>query len=72
MIALRVKAEEEEVIRAYAEVHGMTVSEFLRKSALEKIEDEFDLKIYHKSMEEYRENPVTYTHEEVGKMLGID
>ena len=72
MIALRVKPEEENAIKAYAEMHGMTVSEFLRKSALEKIEDECDLKLYHEAMEEYKANPITYTHKEVAKILGID
>ena len=60
MLALRTKPEEENVIRAYAELHGMTVSEFLRKSALEKIEDEFDLKLSHEAMEEFKENPFEF------------
>lgn len=72
MLALRTKPEEENVIRAYAELHGMTVSEFLRKSALEKIEDEFDLKLYHEAMEEFKEDPITYSLDEVEKMLGIE
>ena len=34
-------------------------------------EDEEDLRAYEEAMEEFRKNPVTYTHEEVKKMLGI-
>lgn len=68
---LRVKPEEESIIRAYAEVHGMGVSEFLRKAALERIEDELDLKLYNEAMEEYKKNPVTYTLEEVEKELDL-
>jgi hypothetical protein len=34
-------------------------------------EDEEDLRAYEEAMEELRKNPVTYTHEEVKKMLGI-
>lgn len=34
-------------------------------------EDEEDLRAYEEAMEEFRRNPVTYTHEEVKKMLGI-
>jgi hypothetical protein len=34
-------------------------------------EDEKDLRAYEEAMEEFRKNPVTYTHEEVKKMLGI-
>ena len=72
MIVLNVNPEEEKAIKAYAEMQGMTASEFLRKCALEKIEDEFDLKLYHEAMQEYKANPITYTLEEVAKILGID
>ena len=50
----------------------LTVSEFIRQSVMEQIEDEYDLKAYEKAMEEYRKNPVTYTHEEVCRMLELD
>ena len=49
----------------------MTVSEMIRQTVLERIEDEFDLTAYNKAMEEYKNNPVTYTHEEVKKMLEL-
>ena len=35
--------EDERLIREYARFYGMTVSEFLRKAAIERIEDEYDL-----------------------------
>ena len=34
-------------------------------------EDEEDLRAYEEAMEEFRKNPVTYTHKEVKIMLGI-
>ena len=43
-ISLRLTDEDTNLIKAYAELNGITVSEFLRRSALERIEDEFDLK----------------------------
>ena len=59
------------LITKYAEIHGISVADLFRQSVIERIEDEYDLKAYQKAMEEYRKNPVTYTHEEVGKLLGL-
>ena len=50
----------------------MNVSELIRQTILEKIEDEYDLSAYKKAMEDYNKNPVSYSHEEVKKMLGFD
>jgi len=43
----------------------MSVSEMIRVTVLEKIEDEYDLEAYDLAVEEYRKNPVTYSHREV-------
>lgn len=43
MLSLRLEKEDERLIREYARFYGMTVSEFLRKAAIERIEDEYDL-----------------------------
>ncbi len=37
-----------------------------------KAEDEYDLDVYRKSLEEYNNNPISYSHAEVCKMLEID
>lgn len=68
-ISLRVSAEDEQLIKHYAEIHNVTISEFIRNAVLEKIEDELDLITYKKAMKEYNENPQTFSHEEVKKML---
>lgn len=71
-ISIRLNESEVAAIKDYAGAYGMTVSECIRKAILEKIEDEYDLKAYEKAMEEYRQNPITYTHEQVKKELGIE
>lgn len=71
-ISLRLSEEDTELIKKCAEMKKLTVSEFIRQSVMEQIEDEYDLKAYEKAMEEYRKNPVTYTHEEVCRMLELD
>lgn len=49
-ISLRLNNEDYELIKAYADMNGLTVSELLRRSVLERIEDEFDLKAYDEAM----------------------
>jgi len=71
-ISLRLNDNDSELIKAFANMNGMTVSELVRRAVLERIEDEYDLKAYEKAMEEYRKDPVTYTHEEVCRMLEND
>lgn len=71
-ISLRLTDEDTNLIKAYAELNGITVSEFLRRSALERIEDEFDLKAYEDAMKEYKKNPITYSHEEIAKILDLE
>ena len=70
-VTLRMSDDDMELIRNYAAMHGTTVSDVMRRATLEKIEDEIDLKLYEKAMAEFRANPVTYTHDEVGKILGL-
>ena len=45
--------------------------DLIRKAVRKKIEDEIDLQRYDKAMEEFKKNPVTYSHDEVGRMLGL-
>lgn len=71
-ISLRVSMEDEQLIKQYAEIHNMTISEFIRKTVLEKIEDELDLITYRKAMQEYKANPQTFSLEEVKKILSED
>lgn len=52
-------------------MNGISVSELLRRSVLEHIEEEYDLLAYQEAIEEYRENPITYTLDEVEKELGL-
>lgn len=70
-ISLRLNDTDSKLIKAYADMNGLTVSELVRKSVLERIEDEFDLKAYEESIAEYRANPVTYSLEDVAKELDL-
>lgn len=67
-ITLRVTPEEKELIQSTATLEGMTVSEYIKSVILEKIEDDYDLKIGLAALEKFEKNPVTFSSEEVKKM----
>ena len=70
-LSLRLSDEDAALIRRYADMNGMTVSELVRRSVIERIEDEFDLKLYEKAMADFKADPVTYTLNEVESELGL-
>ena len=66
MLSLRLSNEDERLIRNYARYNQLTVSEFLRMAALERIENEYDLQ----ALKEYEERKANgevklYSHDEV-------
>ncbi len=68
-ISIRLDDNDSKLIKAYAELNGMTVSEAIRKAMLERIEDEFDLKAYEEALAEYQNDPVTYSLEEMEREI---
>lgn len=71
-ISLRLSNEDTMLFKKYAEMNGISVSELVRQSVLERIEDEYDLKAYEQAIAEYKKNPITYSHEEVARMLNLE
>ncbi|MDO5689405.1 MAG: DUF6290 family protein [Tissierellia bacterium] len=70
-ISARLSKQEEELIRNYAKLNNISVSELVRQSVLSRIEDEYDLKVYEEAIEEFNKNPKTYNLDEVKEMLEI-
>lgn len=68
-ISLRLAEEESNLIKSYAALHGISVSELVRQAVLERIEDEYDLQIFDEAMKKHKKKPVTYTHDELCEML---
>ena len=60
-----------ELIKTYAKLNNISLSDLIRSAVMEKIEDEYDLECYNKAIEEYKNNPKTYTLDEVKKELGL-
>ena len=70
-ISLRLNEADSMLFKKYAELHGISVSELLRRSVIEHIEEEYDVQAYEEAIAEYHENPITYSLDEVEKELGL-
>ncbi len=70
-ISLRLNEADTLLIKKYAELNGLSISELFRQSVLERIEDELDLAAYEKAIAAYKDNPVSYTLDAVEKELGL-
>lgn len=70
-ISLRLSEKDAMLFKRYAELKNLTMTELVRQSVMEHIEDELDLQAYEEAMVEYKANPVTYTHDEVREMLEL-
>ena len=70
-ISVRLNEKDAELVKAYAELNNISLSDLIRNAILEKIENEYDLKCYEKAMQEYKQNPKTYTLEEMKKELDL-
>lgn len=70
-VSIRMSDEELEIIKKYAELTGNTVSDVMRKAILEKIEEEFDIKVFEEAYKKHEVDNKTYTLEEAKEILGI-
>lgn len=71
-ISVRLNEKDTELIKAYADMNNISLSDLIRNAVIEKIEDEYDLKRYDEALKKYKENPKTYSLDEVEKELGLD
>lgn len=53
MFSMRLNAEEEQLFKSYSKIHGISVSEALKRALMEKIEDEFDVAVAKEAYQEY-------------------
>lgn len=70
-ISLRLNEEEAALMKSYAQMNGVTMSDLVRRCVLERIEDDCDLTAYRAAAAEYRADPETFTLDEVEKELGL-
>lgn len=68
-ITFRISPQEDTLIKSFAKLYDISVSEFARQTIMERIENEIDLRAYKKAMKAYKEDPVVYSHDEVVRMM---
>lgn len=66
-MTIRLESEEKSLISDYAAAFGTSVSEFMRSAALERIEDELDLRIWEEAKAEFETDPVTVSAAEIAR-----
>ena len=71
-LSVRFNERDEQLVKNYAALNNMSLSDFIRNAVMEKIEDECDLAAYDKAIAEFKKDPVTYSLKEVKKLLEID
>ena len=71
-VSVRLNKDDEKLIKAYADINNISLSDLIRNAVIEKIENEYDLKCYYVALEEYKKNSKTYTMKEIKKELGLE
>lgn len=61
--------DERSSIEKYANLYGISASEYIRRATLEMIENDADARAFDRSKKIFSANPVTYSHEEIGSEL---
>lgn len=69
--SIRFTREEERAINEYADFANRSFSDVVKSAILDKLEDDYDIKVGEEAYEEYLKDPVTYTHEDVLNELGL-
>ncbi len=67
--SIRLTEQERQIADSYARLHSLTLAEAFKQALFEKIEDEYDLKVYEEAYAEYEQNPTTYSLEDIKKEL---
>jgi hypothetical protein len=68
-ILIRLDDDSGKLFKKYATLNNISISELVRTSVFEKIEDEYDLSVYNTAMKAFKEDSKTYSLEEVEKEL---
>ena len=69
LVTVNINDKALEVLENYAERKDISVSEFIRRAVLEKLEDIEDTEAADKAYAEYLKNPVTISHEKFWREL---
>ena len=57
----KITDDEKQLAIAYAKLQGMSLSEAIKKTYFDKIEEEYDVVAFDEALKEYKNNPKTYS-----------
>ena len=69
-LSLRISEEDLELAKEFSKIKGKSVSELLRDSLLEKIEDYIDYQDAISALKEYEQDEVSFDTDTVKRVLG--
>lgn len=69
--SIRLTPEEKSLAESYAKLHSMSLGEAFKRALFEQIEDEYDIAVAEEAYSDYIADSKTYSHKEVGEMLGL-
>ena len=69
--SIRFTPEEQMLIEQYASLRGSTITDVIRKATMEMIEEEIDIEICRKALNNYEKDRRTYSHDDIKKELGL-
>ena len=69
VLSIRFTEEEVKVLKKFAALEGISVSELIRSSVFEKIEDVLDLGLVEEGLKQYQKDKKTYTLAEVKSLI---
>jgi hypothetical protein len=72
ILTLRINDDDNKLVRDYAQANNITISDLIRDSVLEKIENDIDVKLYNQAMKDHLENPQDISFDEMMADLGFD
>lgn len=72
ILTLRINDDDNKLVRDYAQANNITISDLIRDSVLEKIENDIDVKLYNQAMKDHLENPQDISFDEMMTELGFD
>lgn len=71
-LSVRFNERDEQLVKNYAALNNISLSDFIRNTVIEKIEDEYDLAAYDKAIAEFKKDPVSYSLEELKSIMELD
>ena len=69
MLHIQLEEKQEALLRRFASDKNLSLSDFVHRAVLEYLEDEADRRAFEAAKREFAADPVTYSHEEVLRLL---